>query len=103
MTDQPREFPDRPQAADLGDPALDPPMTVRVERWEDRMRDDVRRAVRTSADLPPWIVVAAPESDSLITFNVGDYLSHYDVRTWPVCPAVVNEAAYPPRRRTGPA
>lgn len=73
----------------LGDPALDPPMTVRVERWEDRMRTDVRRAIKTD-DGPryTWLIAVGGAGE------VGEFLSDDEVATWPICPAVVNQAAY---------
>lgn len=81
-----------PTERDLGDPATDPPMTVRVEDWSRRMQTDVRRAVRSDRRHAGavWVVVATGGVD----VDAPDCLAHDDVRTWPVCPDVVNQAAY---------
>lgn len=77
-----------PTERDLADPATDPPMTVRVERWADRYRTDVRRAVKTDArdGIPRFVVTAADYP--------GDWLTDDEVASWPVCPDVVNQAAH---------
>lgn len=87
-----------PPVRDLGDPAQDPPMTVRVERWADRRRTDVRRAVKVDDPrlFDPWIVLSGGMP--------GVWLTDDHVRTWPVCPDVVTQAAYAlAARRTAPA
>ena len=77
---------------DLGDPATDPPLTVRVQadpadqhaRLFDR---DAVRAVLTDANLGwPWLLVAGG--------RVGARLSHDEVRTWPVVPAYAVSAPW---------
>lgn len=83
------EFPDKAPAREVGDPALDPPMTVRVERWADRKRTDVRRAVKSD--------MSGGHRWSILVGEIGRggrWLSDDDVRAWPVCPDVVTQTAY---------
>lgn len=79
-----------PRAApDLGDPALDPPGTIRVEGGEDRhvrlFDPAARRAVRTSVAFPPWVLIAGEDAPPPF-LRPGDPLSHFDVRDWTVVP-----------------
>lgn len=89
-----------PRAArDLGDPALDPPMTVRVHRGEDRTvrySPDARRAVRTTSDTEPWVLVTG-------SGGVGGWLSHGDVQDWPVAHWLVCETAFARHAPSRPA
>lgn len=88
-----------PRAApDLGDPALDPPCTIRVQGGEDRRTrlfdPHARRAVLTDdlGDLR-WIVVAGTEP--------GEWLTDAQVRGWTVVPALF--VTVPWTRTTGRA
>lgn len=79
-----REFYGPAPALDLGDPALDPPCTIRVQGGQDRATrysPHALRAVRTTSDAEPWVLVAGPR-------GVGGWLTHGDVAAWPVMPAV---------------
>lgn len=79
-----------PRAApDLGDPALDPPMTVRVHRGEDRAvrySPDALRAVKTSERT--WLLVAGDTDD------IGETRLDDDVRGWPVVHWLICETAF---------
>ena len=88
-----REFPDKPRPRDThGDPALDPPCTIRVQGGEDRRTrlfdPNALRAVRTTSVAEPWLVVAGPDSGTWSPYEVGDVLTHDDVRNWTVVPAL---------------
>jgi hypothetical protein len=74
----------------LGDPASDPPLTVRVQGGQaraNRYDPDALRVIRT-ADVggAPWVEVAGPE--------IGWRFTDADVAGWPVVAAVVNAAAF---------
>lgn len=79
-----REFYDQ-TSHDVGDPADDLPLTVRVQGGQDRAvrySADAMRAVRTTAtDAYPWVIVAGPAA-------VGASLSDAEVRDWTVMPAL---------------
>lgn len=80
----PREFYDAP-VRDLGDPATDPPLTVRVQGGQDRHvrlfdRDAIRAIKMADPGRAPWIEVAGTE--------VGWRFTDADVRDWPVVPAL---------------
>lgn len=81
----PREFYDAP-VRDLGDPATDPPLTVRVraepgDRHARLFDRDTTRAVKMDGpSRAPWIEVAGTE--------VGWRFTNDDVRDWPVVPAL---------------
>lgn len=85
------EFYGPARTVDRGDPATDPPMTVRVQNGEDRAvrySATARRAIKTDDPrlFDPWIVVAGPP--------VGQWLTDDEVRTWPVVHPIVNAAAF---------
>lgn len=77
MTDH--DFYGQANGAALGDPAQDPPMTVRVHPDDDPADQDARRVIRT-ADVSPtglWILVTGD-------WGVGNGHYHADVADWPV-------------------
>lgn len=61
---------------DLGDPATDPPMTVRVCPEDDPRSPDARRAIRTDSDAWPWLRVTGGMP------GMGYYA--HELATWPV-------------------
>lgn len=80
----PREFYGPAAVAAPTDPALDPPCTIRVQGGHDRATrysPHARRAVRTTSDAEPWVLVAGPR-------GVGGWLTHDEVRDWTVMPAL---------------
>lgn len=87
------EFHDPSPPDDLGDPALDAPMTVRIEpgrRWSD---PSARRAVRTDGRSPlpaAWVLVTGGDP----SMNCWPYLKHDEVRSWPVTHAIEYAAAF---------
>lgn len=89
------EFYGPARTADLGDPALDPPMTVRVRGAEDRASRyaaDAWRAVRTTRlGTRAWLLVAGPSDEEWL---IGGWLHDDEVRTWPVVHSTVNSAAF---------
>lgn len=69
----------------LGNPSLDPPMTVRVHPDDDPRSPSARRAIRTTANGPSWHgVTGAPHAA---------YRSS-DVATWPVQHPIVYGTVY---------
>ena len=89
------EFYGPAQPRDLGDPATDPPLTVRVQadpgdqhaRLFDR---DAPRAVLTSDPHGlRWFVVAGRDR-----VQEGRWLTDDEVRTWPVVPAYAVSAPW---------
>lgn len=91
-----------PSVAQLGDPATDPPMTVRVHPDDDPMSPAARRVIRTDDPTWAWVVVTGYVPDMA-------FLPHEDVATWPITPPVRYCAAYrhaslaDERRRVGAA
>ncbi len=87
------EFYGSPRSVDFGDPTLDLPMTVRVLNGQDRAVRYSAAAVRavrtTDTDETPWFIVAGADDEA-----GHRWLSDDEVRDWPVCPAVVNAAAF---------
>ncbi len=86
------EFYRPPAPKPLGDPASDPPMTVRVQGGHDRAvrySATARRAIRTTSTSEPWVLVAGPPGAA-----VGGWATHADVAGWPVVADVVNQAAF---------
>jgi hypothetical protein len=84
------EFYRPPALKPLGDPASDPPLTVRVQGGQDRATrysPDALRVIRTAdVGAAPWVEVAGPE--------IGWRFTDTDVAGWPVVAAVVNETAF---------
>jgi hypothetical protein len=81
--DAPREFYDTP-VRDLGDPATDPPLTIRVQGGQDRwtrLFDPIAvRAIKTTEG--HWVLVGGDTED------IGEDRYDDEVRGWPVMPAL---------------
>lgn len=88
------EFRDKAPVRDLGDPATDPPGTVRVyvepEESDDqhaRLFDhEAMRVIKTSGGY--WIIFGGDD------YDVGEPRYDDDVRTWPVVPAYAVSAPW---------
>lgn len=81
--DAPREFYGPAPDVDLGDPALDPPCTIRVQGGHDRHtrlfdRDAVRAVKTADPGRAPWVEIAGTE--------IGWRFTDDDVRDWTVAP-----------------
>jgi hypothetical protein len=87
-----REFsapPDIVREPPPGDPSFDPPGTVRVQVWAERLQPHVRRAMRT--DHGRWLLFTGePVKDALLGRNLGN--NH--VRDWPVSSLMNVAVAY---------
>lgn len=83
MTEPGSDFYVKATPPKLGDPALDPPMTVRVHPDDDPRSPDARRVIRTARPLPQdaWAMVT----------GVGPFVwhRHHEVADWSVQHPVV--------------
>lgn len=78
-----------------GDPATDPPMTVRVHPDDDPHDPAARRAVRISgrSEAWPWVNVTGEDAGYLI--------EHRDVADWPITHPIVYCTAFRHAIRAG--
>jgi hypothetical protein len=93
-----REFPDKATAADLGDPATDPPLTYRVHPDDDPRDPNARRVMKvesTRAGLRtwPWAQVTGP---AIETPALNGNSSNTMVATWPYTNHTLASAAFRP-------
>lgn len=72
----------------LGNPATDPPMTVRVENWDRRFERDVRRVIKNGyAGYGPngkWFIVTGPLDIATDAMSTRVLLDDEDVADWPI-------------------
>lgn len=85
---EPAEFYAEPNPPELGDPTLDPPMTVRVQDWSQRLDPTARRVIRVARPHPwPW--------DQVTGATIRDLgLADHEVRDWPIAPPITYTAAF---------
>lgn len=103
--DAPREFYGPAPTVAPTDPALDPPCTIRVQGGEDRATrysPHAVRAVRTTSDAEPWLVVAGPDAGTWSPYEAGDTLDHDEVESWTVMPALFATTPWTLHRFGGP-
>ena len=87
MGENRREFPDRARAVDLGDPATDPPLTMRRHPDDNPMDPAARRVIRSSHDCgTPWLGIAGGV--------VEIPLPHREVANWPYTSMLIASAAF---------
>lgn len=97
----PPEFYRPPPPVDYGHPEDDPPLTVRIRDWDDRLRLDALRVVRVGDETAfphPWMPVTGRA--------YSDGLSHDEVRRWRITHPLHWQTAArlaAPARDTGPA
>lgn len=91
MSDDAREFRDKAGARDLGDPATDLPLTLRVHPDDDPMDPQARRVVKTSdRDGCAWLPVTDSSPIAL------RWLDDAEVASWPYTSGTVAGAAFLP-------
>lgn len=84
-----REFQDRARERDLGDPATDLPLTLRVYPDDDPSDPSARRVVKVGQDdSPPWLRITGGRS--------GMGYDNAEVADWPYTSGTVAGAAFLP-------
>lgn len=85
---------------DLGDPALDPPLTIRVHPDDDPRDSEARRVARAApsslTDLAPWICLTGPRHEIDMSFSDSAVVT-WPRQHWLVAAAVFRHAEHAAR------